>query len=217
MRLAAPFPEAHDDVVADRCPETGGELLESPPSSTAWRARWAALPRRRRRLVAAAAALLLTVAGAARLREHLAERAAEQRVVLAVSLGVEASDSISGGRVDYFLRVRNDGSRPVSVMSLRASAGRVRLQLMDGGRLVDAGREAAIPISVLLTCATDGGRSAGPPPKADLVIRRADGGSVSERIALRPATVVPDVAATLCRARPELHDYELSGPIVRAG
>jgi hypothetical protein len=214
--VAALIPGEHDERVPDRPPSSGAELLAGGASAISWRERWALLPRQRRRLIAAAMTLLVIVGGAAQVRERLAERAAQHRVVLAVSLGVSASSSASGSRVDYLLRVRNDGSRPVSVMSVKASSSQVRLQLLDGGQRVDAGSEVTLPLSVLLTCDPAAASSEGP-LTAELVVRRADGGSMSERVPLRPAALVRGVAATLCLVRPRLRDYELSGPIVEGG
>jgi hypothetical protein len=214
--LAARLVGDHDAVVPNGPPIIGAEVLESPPSSIRWRERWALLPRRRRRLLAAAAVLLVALAGAAQVRARILEQAAALRVVVAVSLGVEASDSASGGRVDYLLRVRNDGSLPLSVMSLRALSGPIRLQLLGGGQRVGAGREVTIPMSVRLTCDANAESSEGP-LNADLVVRRADGGSTSQHVPLRPAGLVRGVAATLCLVRPRLHDYELSGPIAQGG
>jgi hypothetical protein len=99
-------------------------------------------------------------------------------------------------------------------MSVRASSGRVRLHLLEGEQRVDAGYEVTLPISVVLTCAAGAGRPEGP-LNAVLMVRRADGVSMAERVPLRPAALVLGVAATLCGVRPGLRDYELSGPIVR--
>ena len=48
-------------------------------------------------------------------------------------------------------------------------------------------------------------------------VRREDGGTTTRRVELSPASLVLDVAATLCDARPELRDHELSGPVLRTG
>ena len=143
------------------------------------------------------------------------ERELRQRVVLASSIGVwSSSSSPPGGSVHYFLLVRNDGPRPVSIESLEASAGGLRLRLRSSaGHRLAAEAEIALPLSVRLTC---GGPGTAPRTRLDpqLTVRNEDGQSVVRTV--QPGAVRSLVGAVdaLCRVRPALVDHELSGPVL---
>jgi hypothetical protein len=209
-------------LLEDAGPEDDGtsgvDLIEGGPGPSWWRTRWTALPPVGRRLVALIAILVLLGVGLVWFRDWSAQRELRQRVELATSLGVwSSSTSPPGGAVGFFLLVRNDGVRPVWVAAVDGAGDRVRLRMRDDGdRRVGVGREIEVPVSVRLTCAAGDG-----PPRpalsADITVRREDGDSVTERTELRPASVVLDVAASLCLVRPELRDHELSGPVLRTG
>jgi hypothetical protein len=114
--------------------------------------------------------------------------------------------------VSFFVVVRNDGGRPVQVSDVDGAAAGLRISAVDPReRLLTPGTEAAVPVSVRLTCPAyaDG---------SDLVtavaVRRQDGSRVTRRVRPEPAGLLTDVARTLCRARPGLTDQEISGPVL---
>jgi hypothetical protein len=190
------------------------DLLENVPEPFWWQRRWAGLSARGRRLVAAATVLVLLAAGAWWLRDRAVDQELRERVVLAASLGVWSSSTTPlGGAVGFVVVVRNEGLLPVAVTSVEGSGELVRLRMRSPGtRPVPAGGEIEIPLSVRVTCAAE------PAPatlQAEIGVRREDGGSVTRRTELRPASLVSDVAATLCAVRPGLRDHELSGPVLR--
>jgi hypothetical protein len=192
------------------------ELLESRTEPSWLHARWAGLPARGRRLLAGLVVVVLLGAGAIWFRDWVAERALERRVVLTTSFGLASSStSPPGGSVGYFVIVRNEGARSLSVTGVEASTARLRLRMRDDwDRQLAPGTEAAIPVSVRLSC-LPGAHEADLP--AEISLRRADGGTTRRRVDLRPATQLLGVASTLCAVRPDLRDHELSGPVLRTG
>jgi len=178
---------------------------------------WESVPLPARRLGVLLAVVVVLAAGVLWLRDRAAGRERAQAIDLVPALAVESSStSPPGGRVSYFLVVRNDGERPVTVTAITGGDGGVLLSMLDDdARTVAAGAESSIPLSVRLTCA-GAGAGAGPLP-AELALRREDGGATSREIALEPADLLRDVAVTLCAVRPGLRDRELSGPVLRAG
>ncbi len=174
--------------------------------------RWSALPRAARLLVLALAVLVVVGAGGLWLRDRAAERALAQRVDLTASLGVWSSSTAPPrGRVSYFLLVRNRGVSPVWVTSVEGSGSGLRLRTTDDvEQRVAAQDEAVIPLSVRLTCPGDGGDDG---LSAEIAVRREDGGPVTRRVRPGSADLVLHVATTLCAARPDLRDQEISGPV----
>ena len=113
----------------------------------------------------------------------------------------------------YFLLVRNDGPRPVSIGSLDASADGLRLRLRSSaGHRLAAGAEIALPLSVRLTC----GPGTVPRTRLDpqLTVRNEDGGEVVRTVEPGAAGSLVGVVDALCRVRPALVDHELSGPVL---
>jgi hypothetical protein len=191
-------------------------VLENVPEPFWWQRRWAGLSARGRRRLVLGVVLLLLAGGALWERDRIADRELRQRVVLGTTLGVwTSSTSPPGGAVGWFVLVRNDGREPVTVTSLDAAAGRLALTTLDDGdRPVGPGQEIEVPVSIRLTCTATGEETAGLP--AEIGVRRRDGVATSRRSELT-ATLVLDVARTLCAVRPDLRDHELSGPVLRAG
>ena len=176
--------------------------------------RWDSVPRPVRRLGTVLIVVLLVVAGILWLRDQAADRERAQRIDLVTSLALESSStSPPGGRVSYFVVVRNEGLRPVSVTGIGGGAAGLRLR-MTGRRRTDdpRGRRAGDPA---VDPADLRRRPVGDRLTAELAIRRADGGAVSREVDLEPAYLVLDVAGTLCAVRPGLRDHELSGPVLR--
>ena len=175
-------------------------------------------PPGRARLLAAVGILVLLVAGGVWFRGWAAERGLRHAVQLTATLGVvSSSTSPPGGSVRYFLEVRNDGPRPLSVTSVDASSQGLRIGMRDAGaRRIYVGGEVDIPLSARVTC-SDGIEGHDRRLPATIGVRRDDGGTTTRRVDLVPAAVVLDVAATLCDARPDLRAHELSGPVFRKG
>jgi hypothetical protein len=199
-------------------PPAGGpprvELLDSGGPAR-WEGRPTS-PTRARGLVAGLAVLVLLGGGLLFVRNWSAEREVRQAVELTVTFGLWSSSTTRpGGEVRFFVLVRNDGALPVAVTSVDAADAGLRLRMRDEGeRPIGPGKEIEIPLSVLVSCVPGTG-SARPSLAADIGVRREDGGTTSRPAELRPATLVLDVAATLCGVRPELRDHELSGPVLR--
>ena len=202
----------------DGRPEPVGDLLEGGTGPSVRQRLWAPLPPAARALLVAAGVVVLAGAALVWWREQAVERELRQRVVLVASIGVESSStSPPGGSVHYFLVVRNDGPRPVSIESLDASDGGLRVQLRDAGaRRLAAGGEVALPLSVRLTCGPDIGTTPGSRLDPRLTVRNEDGGSAVRDVDPGAAVSVLDLAATLCGIRPGLREHELSGPVLRA-
>lgn len=192
-----------------------------------WERRWLAVPAGRRRLVSrvslATLVVVLAATGVVGVQRWVDERAQRQLVSLRASLGVwTTSTSPTGGQVVYYVAIRNAGSAPLDVTSVQASDGRLRLSARDADpRSLDAGREILVPMSALLTCSPasssafrEGDGDAGG-LRVDLRVQRADGALSLQQMSLDDATLILDVADTLCSVRPELRGYELSGPVVR--
>jgi hypothetical protein len=191
------------------------DVLEGGTGPSWWRAGWTALPPAGRRALVAVVVLLLIGGGVVALRSWSAERETRRAVELTAALDVTSSStSPPGGSVRYFVRIGNDGPRPVSVTSIAAGGGGLRVRMQeDADRRVDPGRELEIPVSARLSCG--GGLPAALP--AVIGIRREDGGATTRRVELQPAATLLDVARTLCGVRPDLRDEELSGPVLRTG
>ena len=176
---------------------------------------WERVPPAARRLGVAVVVLLVAVAALVWARDRAADRERARRVDLATTLGVvSSSTSPPGGQVSFFALVRNDGELPVSITSIDGTGDVLRVRMKDDAdRPLPAGAEIEIPLSVRVTCAAGDGRSA--PLRAEVGVRRADGGATSRVVDLEPAVLVLDVAGTLCAVRPDLRDHELSGPVLR--
>jgi len=188
------------------------DLLEGGTEPPAWRRAWAALPAAGRRAVGALVLVALVGTGALWLRDRAAEQERRERVDLGTAVGVVSSSvDPPGGSVRFFLLVRNDGPLPVTVTAVDGGGPDLRVRMReDGVRTVLPGRDAEIPLSVRLTCPVSSSELA-----AELRVHRADGGTVTRGVDLRPASLVLDVATTLCGVRPDLRDHELSGPVLR--
>jgi hypothetical protein len=190
-----------------------GDLLEGglrPP----WRQRLRArLSRRTKVLVVALVVLLAAGAGSMWLCDRAAERAEARRVDLTASLGLSSlSTTPPGGQVSFFVVVRNEGVRPLRITAVGGTAGGLRLRGDDDvERSVSPGGETAVPVSVRLTCPRyDGGAGL----TTTVAVRRQDGGRVTRHLRPGTAELLTDVATTLCGARPDLRDQEISGPVL---
>jgi hypothetical protein len=172
------------------------------------------MPRGARLLVGALLVVALAGAAPGWLHDRSAQRALEQRIALTTALSVSSSStSPPGGEVGYFVVVRNEGPRRVTVTDVEGVTDRLRLRMRDdAARPVDPGTETAIPLSVLLSCVPGAGEERLP---AEISLRREDGGAVTRRVDLRPTAPLLDVVTTLCGVRPDLRDHEISGPVLR--
>lgn len=175
--------------------------------------RWASI------VIALAVGAALSAFGAAELRQALADHRQAQLVSLAVSLDVWASSpsAISPGEVVYYLAIRNGGTQPLEVTSIRGFDLGLSLRSRDDAtRQVDPGQEILVPLSALLTCTRAAGApDVAPGPRIVLGLRR-DGATLTPlRESLDGAGPLLDAARTLCAVRPKLRSYELSGPVVR--
>lgn len=199
----------------DGSPHPVGDLLEGGTGPSGRQRLWAAIPPAGRALLVVAGLVGLVCAALLWLRDQAVERELRQRIVLASSIGVlSSSSSPPGGSVHYFLLVRNDGPRPVSIESLDASADGLRLRLRSSaGHRLAAGAEISVPLSVRLTCGEPGtARRTRLDPR--LTVRNEDGGEVVHTVEPGAAGSLVGAVDALCRVRPALVDSELSGPVL---
>jgi len=190
-----------------------GDLLEGGLRTPLWRRIQSRVPREVRLLVLAVVVLLAGGAGALELRDRAADRVEARQVDLAVSLGLSSvSTTPPGGQVSFFVVVRNRGVRPVRITAVDGAAPGLRLSTEgDVDRALEPGAETAVPVSVRLTCPWyDGGAGL----TTAVAVRREDGARVTRSARPGAAELLTDVATTLCGARPDLRDQELSGPVL---
>ena len=207
------------DEAVEREPAGEGDLIEGGLEPPRWHRRWRALPVAVRLVAVGAVVLLAAGAAGSWVRDRAAERAVAQRVDVTASLGVWSSSTAPlGGQVSYFVVVRNDGARPVWVTAVEASADGLRLSGRDGTDLrVGADDEAAVPLSVRLTCSRYVGGAGGDDAlQAGITVRRVDGESVVRQVRLRSDDLLLRVATSLCTVKPDVADREISGPILSA-
>jgi hypothetical protein len=188
------------------------DLLEGGTGPPWWRQAWGRLTPWGRRSLVVLVVAALAVAGAVLLHDRAVERELERRVSLAATLGIWSSSTVvPGGAVDFYVVVRNEGPRPLTVIAVDGTGPGLRVAMRDAvDRPVAAGGEVEIPLSVRLTCG-----AAEADLSTEIGVLRSDGTSAVRGIDLQSATRLLDVAATLCAVRPELRDHELSGPILR--
>jgi hypothetical protein len=190
-----------------------GDVLEGGMRPPRWRRRWTALPRGVRVLLVAVVVLVAAGAAGLWLRDRAAERALAERVELSASMGLSSlSTTPPGGQVSFFVVVRNEGALPVRITGVEGSAPGLRLGMLDDVvRQVSPNGEAAVPVSVRLTCPRYAG---GEGLTTQVAARREDGAAVTRRVRPEPADLLLDVATTLCASRPDLRDQEISGPVL---
>ena len=190
-----------------------GDLIEDGARPSWLRRRWTSSSRGARVLVVASAVVLAAGAGGVQLRSWAVERELAERVELSASIGVSSSSTTPpGGQVSFFLVVRNEGARPVRILSAEGAAAGLVLRTPDGvDERVAPGADEAVPVSARLTCAAyDEGEGL----TAEVVVRREDGTPVSRTVRPAAARGLLDVASTLCAVLPGLRDRELSGPVL---
>ena len=205
--MAADAPGAwEDDPVA-------GDVLEGGMQPPWWRRRWTALSRAGRLVLVAVVVLLAAGAGGVWLRDRAADRALAERVDLTASVGLSSvSTTPPGGQVSFFVVVRNHGALPVRITGVEGSARGLRVRMLDDVvRHVSPDAEAAVPVSVRLTCPRSG---VGEGLTTEIAIRREDGVAVTRRVRPAPADLLLDVVTTVCGALPDLRDQEISGPVL---
>lgn len=161
---------------------------------------------------------VLAVTGLVQARQWLAEREQAQLISLGTSLRVWASSTsnLSGGQVVYYVSIRNSGSEPLEVTSIRSSDEHLQLRTRnDKAHLVDPGSEIMVPMSALLTCSgSPTGSRAG--LDVDVGLRREGTTLDPHQASLEDASLLLDVVETLCDVWPGLRAYELSGPVSSA-
>lgn len=197
----------------------GSDLLESrEPATAQLRALWSLVSPRRRRLAAGAAAVVALIftgwLGVTQARSWLHERDVRDQVSLTATVEVSASStSLGGGRVDYFLAVRNAGPRQVRVSGAELSGARLHIVSRNFTALVvPPGTTVDVPLSVRLDCVRLGSAGAGS-LHAKIVATPENGRERKVPTPLAQTTLVTDVADTLCSVQPDLRGRELSGSV----
>ena len=154
----------------------------------------------------------LLVVGAVRLHGRNVEQDRARQVSLAASLGIWSSSTVvPGGAVDFYVVVRNEGPRALTVTAVEVTGAGLQVRMRDAvDRPVAAGGEVEIPLSVLLTCGAGEAELS-----TEIAVLRSDGTTDVRGVDLESATRLLDVAATVCRVQPDLRNHELSGPILR--
>jgi hypothetical protein len=151
--------------------------------------------------------------GAAHLRAYLHTRALRDQVTLSATVEVAASSTtpLAGGRVDYYLAVRNVGPRQVRISGLQLSDLRLRIVSRNfAGQVVQPGTTVDIPVSVRLDCVALGKEGAGV-LHGTIAATPQSGRLRSVAATVAHTALITDVAATLCQVRPGLRGQELSG------
>ena len=199
-------------------PET--DLLERGPESgvgSRLGSTWM-LASRRQRLVALGAVLLLTLPAVTvvvvlKVRSWLAERSLRDQVSVTATIDVAVSSTTPlGGRIDYFVVVRNTGTRDLRVTGLALTDARLRIRSRDfAPSVLTPGSTVDVPISVRLDCT---GKPIGTAALLGTVTATPTSGRAQDvPTLLERSLLLTDIAQTLCEVRPELTDRELSGPV----
>jgi hypothetical protein len=145
-----------------------------------------------------------------------AVRALDDEVALRADVGVSAtSTSTDGGRLDYYVTVRNTGPRPVRIDGLTLTTTRlsIRSRNFDGVR-IGPGQAVDVPVSVRLDCLARSGAAGANPLRGTISAEPASGHP--RAVATQPTgqSLVTDVADTVCRQHPGTSGAELSGPVL---
>ena len=212
---------SHDSAPRSSDPPLSDVLEGPPPMFRRLRAIWSRLPRLWRVVVATATivavGLTTVLFGVTRVGEWLIEQGVRDEVAIEAAIEVSSSSSSpAGGRVDYYVVIRNAGPRPVRIDGVEiVDAGfqitnkrALRQQDLQPGGLLFAA------LSVHLDCA-----------RSDVV---AEQDVLSGLIAVRPtsgrwrrveapftqAAPLVNMAATMCALNPDLRSGELSGPVL---
>lgn len=203
-------------VVGGPEPGPAGDVLHAGGQShRPVRDRWAALSARRRRWAAAVALVLVAAValpvGAAEVRDRAEERRLRDTVQVTATLGATGrSSGPGGGRVDFYVTVRNDGLGRVRVDSVQLDSPRLRIRSRgENGGVAAPGATVDLPVSVLLDCT---GGSA--PLEGSVTARAASGRQQTVATPFAEVDRLVSGAAMLCRVRPGTVGRELSGPIV---
>ncbi len=196
-------------------------MLESPTGlPERFADRWARLPAVRRRFAVAALALATSTAGSVLAveagREWRAERRLAETVAVRASMGVFASSrSPIGGRVDFYVSVRNVGPRPVRVSDVRIVHGGLHVRGVDVPRTaIPPSGVIDVPMSVRLSCAPRRGLARAGQLPGVLVMLAQNGRRRTVELTITRAGPLLDVVETVCRVRPTLRNAELSGPVL---
>lgn len=205
----------------EQVPIDGGfDVLAGGPQGDSWSERWRSLPSWARVSALGLVVSALFVTAVLLHRSWSMDREASREVRLAVTLGVSSSSTTPlGGQVEYFVTVRNEGRRAVTVSELTSVSGSVRIT-GAGPLRIDAGTESLLSLSVLLTCGATASDASVPRDLAgtldgQVTVVRDDGGTAVRPVQILGPEPLLDAASTLCSVRPELSSYELSGPTVR--
>ena len=194
------------------------ELLENGVQSTRrFRLFWARLSMLQRVAVAAVAVLMVGAAlatfGARQVRAWSAERNLNDEVAVQTTIEVSAvSTSLDGGRLDYFVVVRNVGLRVVRIGGLEFTSGRLIIRSRNFADMeVAPGQAIDVPVSARVSCSA--GPSVGGSEPLLGTVFAVPGSGRPRRVpaAASQAKLITDVADTLCGIAPQAHDKELSG------
>lgn len=175
--------------------------------------RWTALsPRRRRTVVAAGTVLVLAVPGVAVLDARAEQRRLDDALAFTATVAASSrSTAPSGGRVDFFVGVRNTGPRAVQVDDVALVAPRLRVRARwDGPEQLQPGDSVGVPVSVLLDC-----RGVSAPLRGTVTARPASGRARAVAADVTELAPLTRIADTVCFGDPEAVGRELSGPIVQ--
>lgn len=193
------------------------DMLENEPEGSSRLAgRWSRRPRWWRWvgvLLGIGAMLPVLVTSA---QDWAAERAAQDELLLSARLRVwTSSTNPVGGRVDYFVVIRNAGERPVVVTGVDVAELRLRVtDRVDRGVEVAAGDVRSVPVSVRLSCAPGADFDRDAALRAVVSAEPQSGRQRAVTVPVERSELLTDVANTLCSVRPDLADKELSGPIL---
>jgi hypothetical protein len=180
------------------------------------------MSRRGQRVVGGSLTLILATWGVFALlhqtRDWLDERSLRNQVSLRANIAVWASSSSPpvGGRVDYSVSIRNLGERPIRVTKVDIVNTRLRIRNRDTRpRVLGAGQTVSVPLSVRIDCTAGEGQVRQERLRGAIAAYPLSGRLRTVRPTFGHATLITDVADTLCRVRADLQGAELSGPVIR--
>lgn len=190
------------------------ELASEAPT---WRERWAGTSsqaRHRLQSAAVGACALTVLAAGVQSRAELVDR--DQVDLTAALLVTASSSSPDGGRVEHAVSLRNDGPHTVRLqtgsLALPGLRGAVRAGLPTD---LAPGEQVPLALSLRLDCTA---RAGAWEDRLRLTVAADPRSGRRRQLGIPVAAADPLLAqiSTLCRARPDLVDVELSGPGARA-
>jgi hypothetical protein len=190
--------------------------LTSGPGSDGWSRRllrWYRAVAARRLLLLA---VLVIAVLASQVRGWLVERGLRDEVSVAGTVRLYAASMTPvGGSVNFTVAVHNTGPRTVRITGVDVSQPRLRVRGTDGSALRLAPEDTGeVAVSVRLDCTQGDPFVPNEGLRATIDAIPLSGRRHRIDVSLERASLITNVANTMCRVRPDHQDAELSGPIL---